>query len=527
MMTAVAGRKILNEILNSDYRDLKERIENNPDAVNTIGTCGESPAHIAIYKNNIRMLRMLLEAGADPNIANGSGDTLFHSAARFGYIDHLRLLYETGKCTLLLKNKFLQTALDVANSELHDESLTAIKYFAEYKAAEADEAALHQAVVDGRKQCAAYLVVKMEHDRGHLVKKLVQSTLDTTNDRRNKARIIRGVGGYKNTAFYADFSYNTKIYEAPWPKADMDFFVNYHEGIESIVRTVFACDYVNKSVRVGMQNYLTSHKIRLNVSTYPVPTRDAVIPPPYVPFEDPEQPETSNVSASIDPAVAGTGASSMGPGGALRVNITGGAGGGAGAGALDPLRQRRSPSSSSVTPSSLRARSSPVARSTRSPIGIGQVSGVRHSIGQQQQQPQGSNSANVASPPGSPTARAAAVVQRRPSIMGLRQMKQEQQQQQQSEEGRQVQENAVSFKNSGGPGLDISVAEVATGADEAGAGAGASLVLPTGQEQSRSRGLGLGQSQSAKTPTIPRRLASINIAGGGAGPGGSMSHSTK
>ena len=104
------GSKILNEILNSDYHDLAERIAENPTSINVLGNCGESPAHIAIYKNDIKMLKMLLDAGAKPNFINLNSDTLLHVATRLGSIESVKLLYETGKCNLELKNNENLTA---------------------------------------------------------------------------------------------------------------------------------------------------------------------------------------------------------------------------------------------------------------------------------------------------------------------------------------------------------------------------------------------------------------------------------
>lgn len=277
-MTAVAGRLILNEILNSDYRDLSERIEKNPDAISTVGVCGESPAHIAIYKNDAVMLKMLLDAGTSPNLVNSGGDSLVHVAARLGYIDLLRLLYDTKKCILILKNKINQTAVDIARSEVELSNLHVLKLFAEYKYGEPNEKEQLFAVRLGRKKCAEFLAEKMIYDREQKVRNMVQETLDVTNDRRNKARILRGVGGTKYTTFYTDLTYNTNINKQPWENVDMDFFVNYTEGLDKIVRAAFACDYVNKSIRVGFQNVLTDMKLKSGTSTYPVPTAEALIP---------------------------------------------------------------------------------------------------------------------------------------------------------------------------------------------------------------------------------------------------------
>jgi hypothetical protein len=277
-MSVLAGRMILNEILNSDYRDLHERIEKNPAASSLLGLCGESPAHIAIYKRDQKMLIMLLKAGTDPKLANNEGNTLVHVAAQLGYFECVQTLYETGKCELILKNNEGQTALNIANSKPDKATLHVLKSFAEYRCGEPEEKAQILAITEGRKQCAAYLAEKMVYDREQKVRNMVQSTLDANNDRRNKARILRGVGGTKYTSFYSDLSYHTDINKPPWEKIDMDFFVKHHEGIDHIVRVIFACDYINKSIRVGTHNALLRMQVKMASSTYPVRTADARIP---------------------------------------------------------------------------------------------------------------------------------------------------------------------------------------------------------------------------------------------------------
>ena len=239
-----------------------------------------------IEQHNLeQMLKMLLEAGTDPNLVNSAGDSLVHVSARLGYFECLQMLYETRKCILINKNKLNQTALDIANGSIDESSLHVLMLFAEYKQDYANENALLRSVIDGRRMCAKYLAEKMIFDREEKVKNLVQSTLDDTNERRNKARIIRGIGGAKNTSFYADLTYNTKISRPPWEREDKEFFVGYHEGIDTVVRTVFACDYVNKSIRIGFHNVMHDGRYKMSGTTYPVPTAEAVIPTMVLPPE--------------------------------------------------------------------------------------------------------------------------------------------------------------------------------------------------------------------------------------------------
>jgi hypothetical protein len=224
------------------------------------------------------MLMMLLKAGVNPNLVNSEGNTLVHVAAMLGYFECLQMLYETTNCILILKNMEGHTALDVARSPAGKAALHVLKYFAEYRRSEPSEQEQLRSISHGRKLCADYLAEKMVYDREQKVRNMVQEILEANNSRRNKGRILRGVGGTNYNSFYADLSHHTDINKPRWEPVDMDFFQQYHEGIDHIVRTIFACDYANKSIRAGMHNVLTRTKVRLPVNTYPVPTAEARIP---------------------------------------------------------------------------------------------------------------------------------------------------------------------------------------------------------------------------------------------------------
>ncbi len=157
-----AGGKILNEILNSDYHDLAERIVENPTSINILGNCGESPAHIAIYKNDIRMLKMLLEAGAEPNFINMNSDTLVHVAARLGSMESIKLLYETGKCDLELRNNENMSALQISNAKIKESDFFITKLFRHYDSHIPHNTDNIDYMIKMRKECSVYLSHKME-----------------------------------------------------------------------------------------------------------------------------------------------------------------------------------------------------------------------------------------------------------------------------------------------------------------------------------------------------------------------------
>ncbi|KAJ1401201.1 hypothetical protein B484DRAFT_458038 [Ochromonadaceae sp. CCMP2298] len=312
-MSSSAGRLILNEILNSDYRDLHERIDSNPGAVEEVGVCGESPSHIAIYKNDLQMLRILLDAGANPNMANDEGDALTHAAARLGYLPLLELLYETKRCKLTAKNNLGQTALDVARSQVQEADLAVTKLFATYTSATVDEEGTRLRVVEGRRGCAALLAQKMEIDRAEKVHNMVESTMVDMKSRRRTMMAVRGAGGHKYTTFYADINYHKRITEVPWESIDLQFFTSYKPGLDYVLRTVFVCDFVSKSQHVGMHNALTRLASKRAASEFPAPVALGTLKPPLPLITDkgPRFPAALRGRSAQDGRVAGQGALSV------------------------------------------------------------------------------------------------------------------------------------------------------------------------------------------------------------------------
>ena len=117
--TKLEGTALFNEVINSDLAALQERIDLGAP-INFLGTCGEAPLHIAIYKRDDVMIRMLLDAGADIMFRNSNLDTALHVAARMGLSRVIEFLYNgasaLNKKRLFLnaKNKDGLTALHIA-----------------------------------------------------------------------------------------------------------------------------------------------------------------------------------------------------------------------------------------------------------------------------------------------------------------------------------------------------------------------------------------------------------------------------
>jgi ankyrin repeat protein len=159
----VNAQNLLNEVINCDLAAVAEMLALNCPA-NVLGTCGEAPLHIAIYKRDRVMLDMLLAAGANIMFPNRNGDTAFHVAARLGLVSFIELLYSVStdlqRKRLFLgdKNKEGFTALDIASMPVLTTELDMTRKYSswhEETGTTLDEEA--GPLQRGREQCKAFL----------------------------------------------------------------------------------------------------------------------------------------------------------------------------------------------------------------------------------------------------------------------------------------------------------------------------------------------------------------------------------
>ncbi|KAK3863842.1 hypothetical protein Pcinc_030421 [Petrolisthes cinctipes] len=90
---------------------------------------GRTPLHAAATTEASRCLRILLQAGADVNLASGpraEGRTCLHIASEHGAVENIRLLLDHG-ADLLAKDANGLTALDLAEQGDHANCMTILK----------------------------------------------------------------------------------------------------------------------------------------------------------------------------------------------------------------------------------------------------------------------------------------------------------------------------------------------------------------------------------------------------------------
>lgn len=115
----VKGLSLIDSTVNSEYEVIKALINSgiNVDAYTEKGVGelnGRTPLIIAVQQGNLKMVKMFLEAGANPNLKDeDSGTTPLISAVRSQYVYMIRLLLENG-ADIKITDKIGNTPLEIA-----------------------------------------------------------------------------------------------------------------------------------------------------------------------------------------------------------------------------------------------------------------------------------------------------------------------------------------------------------------------------------------------------------------------------
>ena len=118
--------KILDYVDSSDMLRVNNLLRDHPDQVNAVSPAHHwTPLHVAVMRNDKRMVDILLRHGADVNAHNLEGRTPLHDAAGRGEASLVEVLLEHGADkSLLYKGK---TALQRAEERGHEEVVELLK----------------------------------------------------------------------------------------------------------------------------------------------------------------------------------------------------------------------------------------------------------------------------------------------------------------------------------------------------------------------------------------------------------------
>lgn len=221
-----------------------------------LGVRGEGPIHIAVYRNDVPMLLLLLNhtPRADINLRNINGDTALHIAALMGLPDILRLLYsyatsvERFQLMLELKNHRGEMSLDNAQKPVESHELDLTRLYAVSDNVESLDS-VREVMICGRRECAEFLHHQLLEDRENKIKNSVEVLIDCSIARRKANSILRGgvVGTDDERVYSAALDYPKALDPMAWRRADIQFFLNYEPGVREVVLGTHARDLVTRT----------------------------------------------------------------------------------------------------------------------------------------------------------------------------------------------------------------------------------------------------------------------------------------
>ncbi|MGL5956294.1 MAG: ankyrin repeat domain-containing protein [Brevinema sp.] len=69
-------------VLSQDFSLINSALLYEPETINLVGACGHTPLHLAILKNNLEIIMLLIKEGAEINGVNNYGDTPLFTAVK-------------------------------------------------------------------------------------------------------------------------------------------------------------------------------------------------------------------------------------------------------------------------------------------------------------------------------------------------------------------------------------------------------------------------------------------------------------
>lgn len=116
---ALSEAFLFNAINKNDYELTKYLIEQNPDLVNCQDQEGATPLFYAVAYGDNRILDLLLQLGAEPDLADNFGNTPLRIAVDFNQYEAAQLLLQHG-ANFMRPNNRGETPFDQANNEMTD-----------------------------------------------------------------------------------------------------------------------------------------------------------------------------------------------------------------------------------------------------------------------------------------------------------------------------------------------------------------------------------------------------------------------
>jgi hypothetical protein len=221
----------------------------SPHAVNSLGVCGETPAHIAIYKNRKDIVQLLLQAGAEPAQINHLGHSLLHTAVNLGLIEILQLLYNTGKCHLEALNKEGKSLLHISQTTFEDKDLITATLFSNWSSNDTQqEGDIASMITSGRRQCEKFLKEKILIDRASTISRQKLSIIEHMSTRALQRRWMSDSSRKVEITYTSGQDFPIREGMQVMNEAEKARFKQSTETVNAVVTRMFSHEHVMNSI---------------------------------------------------------------------------------------------------------------------------------------------------------------------------------------------------------------------------------------------------------------------------------------
>lgn len=196
------AHQIPNAVLDGDFEFLENLIYSNKEVVNSIGPGGYSALHVAVYKEDRKMIDMLKSYGANGKVLTANGDSCGHIACRIGSINMLNE-FISYLDDVDLKNYNNETMQDIC--ETIPSEAEAYQSMYGYQEWNNDDPNSHRILSDtlrkNRLLCRDIIThyrIKNYHKKR---RNLISSYIKNANKRLLNAKVFRNAGGAMERRF--------------------------------------------------------------------------------------------------------------------------------------------------------------------------------------------------------------------------------------------------------------------------------------------------------------------------------------
>ena len=254
---------LINAVLDSDLHSVQELSREFPDAINrvSLGT-GLGAVHCAIYLRNLKILKILLKFGADPNLPDRENNYPVHCAAKVGFVRALKVLQKQKSCNFFVLNAAGESIIDIAGNMPSIEETQSSPVFSYGTWDSESKSEFMKNLVATRRDCYNYILKVQQTTYNQKRIKSARDMIVANSKRQSVSNIIRSYNSASEKRYVNRMDYPMRFSESDWTENDKEFFNRHVDDVRMVIHAVFCRDFVRRVVHSGL--YEVEQKIRTN-----------------------------------------------------------------------------------------------------------------------------------------------------------------------------------------------------------------------------------------------------------------------